>query len=603
MKQSAVGQGRQRAVQQPPSEGAPGGNHDAGAQVFKGERERWVVEREGERGGAGRIWYVRGEGTLRQAVLKELDLGTMTDWKSHDLFQRELAVLKQLAHPGIPQVLDVVPSEIGPPAIVQTRVFGDTLQTIIDRGVPLSEERFTRALRDCLRSLVYLHGQVPPLIHRDITPRNVMLDDTRAWLIDFGSVKASLRENTQITSVGTFGFMAPEQTRGRAEPASDLFSLGMTFVSLATGMEPARFDVDGATGQVNVATTLGQTSKQLKQVLEKMTRPGLGERFKTAREALAALDSPEWKSEPSSPAALAELAGEQDAAPWQKALMALLGACLLGIVLFFITFRIDWGSRQPEFGRAVGQSESAVEVTATPFSEPTYVRVEPGTYVIGSPESETEHQDWERQHSVTLTRPFLIQTTEVTQWQWQKVMQTSPSDDDACGPRCAVESVTWDDAIAFVNKLSTREGLEVCYPSTGFVGLQCLGYRLPTEAEWEVAARAGERGPVHGGVLDEVAWHDGNANSLKPVALKKPNAWGLYDVMGNVKEWVHDGPGNYGADATDPVGSHHSEKRMYRGGNWSISSPNSLRLAYRGSFDRDARRDYLGFRVARTAAP
>jgi formylglycine-generating enzyme required for sulfatase activity len=129
-------------------------------------------------------------------------------------------------------------------------------------------------------------------------------------------------------------------------------------------------------------------------------------------------------------------------------------------------------------------------------------------------------------HSVTISHDFWIQKTEVTQTQWAAVMGKNPSKFSKCGETCPVERVSWDDVQTFLKKLNA---------STPGVT-----YRLPTEAEWEYAARAGTTGNDRGD-LDARAWHYANAgDKTHPVALKKPNAWGLYDTLGNVWEWVQD---------------------------------------------------------------
>lgn len=257
--------------------------------VVQSKTGTWEVVRELGRGGMGRTVLVHDRVTGRQAVLKELHLAHLDDWKALEMFRREAALLAALDHPGVPRTLDVIDEGDGTQGLLQTFLDGQTLQQIIDEGGPLSPERFEAALRDCLDILAYLHGRVPPVIHRDITPRNVMLGAQRASIIDFGSVKWALRESTQLTSVGTFGYMAPEQTLGRAEPASDLYALGMTFVALATRRDPSQFEVDPQTGRVDVASML-RLEPRIATVLDRMTRPGLAERLTDAREALRLLD-------------------------------------------------------------------------------------------------------------------------------------------------------------------------------------------------------------------------------------------------------------------------------------------------------------------------
>ena len=204
---------------------------------------------------------------------------------------------------------------------------------------------------------------------------------------------------------------------------------------------------------------------------------------------------------------------------------------------------------------------------------------------MGSPTGEEGHEDDEFQHSVTITRAYCMKATEVTQGEWQAVMGSNPSEFKSCGANCPVEQVNWDDAVGYANALSRREGLPECYAGstfTGyagstFTGITCTGYRLPTEAEWEYAARAGTTAATYG-KLDSVAWvstvsaisraYVKAPSTTHPVRQKLPNAWGLYDMLGNVWEWTGDWYDTYPATVTDPLGAGAGSIRVNRGGSW-----------------------------------
>jgi formylglycine-generating enzyme required for sulfatase activity len=228
------------------------------------------------------------------------------------------------------------------------------------------------------------------------------------------------------------------------------------------------------------------------------------------------------------------------------------------------------------------------------------VRVRAGSFTMGSQNSEDGRDADEAQHQVTLTRDFWLGATEVTQAQWRAMLGSNPSRFDDCDA-CPVESVSWDDAVAYLNALSDREGLGRCYDGANFRGVGCEGYRLPTEAEWEYAARAGTTGPRYGD-LDAIAWHfDNSGGETHPVGQKQPNAWGLHDMLGNVSEWLHDWYGSYPSGAvSDPQGPVGGANRVSRGGGWG-SGAGSLRAAARGSGTPGVR-DYgfLGFRLSRS---
>ena len=229
-----------------------------------------------------------------------------------------------------------------------------------------------------------------------------------------------------------------------------------------------------------------------------------------------------------------------------------------------------------------------------------YVSILPGTFSMGTFEMESVETD-ETQHTVTITRAFCMKATEVTQGEWQAEMGDNPSSFQGCGPNCPVEQVNWDDAVLYANALSRREGLAECYVGSTFAGLTCTGYRLPTEAEWEYAARAGTTGGSYG-ELDAVGWYNVNSGgSTHAVGGKTANSFGLYDMLGNVWEWTGDWYGTYPGTLTDPTGPTTGSYRVVRGGSWITTAPGA-RAAYRYyGFTADIRYNALGFRLVKTA--
>jgi formylglycine-generating enzyme required for sulfatase activity len=239
----------------------------------------------------------------------------------------------------------------------------------------------------------------------------------------------------------------------------------------------------------------------------------------------------------------------------------------------------------------VRRPEIKAEIKAGPVStsqlprgaEMKFAYIPAGEFYMGS---ETGDEDESKIRRVKITRGFWMGIYEVTQAQWEAVMKKRPSNFSECGGNCPVERVSWQDVQKFIEKLneSSPDGYR---------------YRLPTEAEWEYAARAGTSGDF-AGEIDAMAWHQGNSgNKTHPVGQKSPNGWGLYDMHGNVWEWVQDLYGDYeGETVTDPTGVVSSPSRVVRGGGWS--NPESFqRSANRSNSSATNKFGYLGFRLVR----
>ena len=259
-----------------------------------------------------------------------------------------------------------------------------------------------------------------------------------------------------------------------------------------------------------------------------------------------------------------------------------------------------------------------VPVVETVRLRPALVRLPAGSFLMGSPEGDESAYAEERPQRLIEVPAFSLCQTEVTQGQYEAVMGEKPSDCDyGCGNELPVQNVSWSDAVAYLNKLTELESevlvalgeaaLTGCYVGSGedvtwVAG--CTGYRLPAEAEWEYAARAGTTtrwsfGDVEA-ELGEHAWFDGNAeNKAHTVGTRKANPWGLYDLHGNVWEWVWDAYDSYKSDkVVNSTGSH----RALRGGSF-YSSPGDLRSANRDWFTPVYRYWSFGFRCARGAGP
>jgi type 1 glutamine amidotransferase len=208
-------------------------------------------------------------------------------------------------------------------------------------------------------------------------------------------------------------------------------------------------------------------------------------------------------------------------------------------------------------------------------------RIEPGSFMMGS---ETGFDDEKPVRSVAITKAFLLARCPVTQSQWARIMGTSPS--NLRGPERPVEMVSWNEACEFCRRLSEREGIQ---------------YRLPTEAEWEYACRAGSATQYFWGDDVDPDYACADQPMSQDVGSKKSNAWGLHDMAGGVWEWCHDWLAPYpGGDASDPKGPDAGTRRVHRGGGWINDWP-LCTSAVRDGYGPDNRNYHIGFRVAADA--
>ena len=226
--------------------------------------------------------------TGARVAIKVFDVGRAKDWKALQLFDREADTLKTVEHPGIPKLLDIiVDEETGARAMVRTLVPGESLAAEIKSKGPLSEAALWSVLIDVTDVLGALHGRSSPIVHRDLKPANLIRrPDGKVCLVDFGGV-GRMRESAGSTVVGTFGYMAPEQLYGAQTPATDLYSLGATLLTLATGHEPEELPRTGLS--IDVDQAAAKLSPQLRELMKKLTAPDPSQRPANAAALLGEL--------------------------------------------------------------------------------------------------------------------------------------------------------------------------------------------------------------------------------------------------------------------------------------------------------------------------
>ena len=232
----------------------------------------------------------------------------------------------------------------------------------------------------------------------------------------------------------------------------------------------------------------------------------------------------------------------------------------------------------------------------------TLKKISAGRFVMGSSNSVSNRGKDETEHEVVISQDYYIGIHEVPQRIWDKYATHKSR---FLGAELPVAGVTFFDALTFANTLSKEEGLEECYVITPQAaswpkGFACTGYRLPTEAEWEYAARANQ-GSLQEDQLDSYAWSKGNSGkTTHPVGSKKANAFGLYDTLGNVWEWVWDIHQDYpSTELRNPTGAKKGNFRIRRGGGYSTGS-SRIRIADRYALNPINQHSFLGLRLAKS---
>jgi len=361
------------------------------------------------------------------------------------------------------------------------------------------------------------------------------------------------------------------QARGEKDGASALalWKRAQDFADDAKDKEEARAQIERLAGGLQRADLERQYRELLKagsELLSKGDEDGAEAKFREASR-VPGVDGKEaadglWRVAESRTSrtyadAIKEGAAAAKAGEWEKAKAAYDKA---------LKAKAGDGAAQAGLAEVAKHLKPArIEIALAANVKMEFALIRAGAFTMGDPAGTAD----ERPHRVTITKDFWMQTTETTQAQWEAAMGSNPS--ATKGADRPVESVSWEECAAFADKVSAIA--------------KDRKASLPTEAEWEYAARAGKQTPWHFGddvaKLGDYAWYLNNAGrQTHAVAQKKPNEWGLYDMYGNVWEWCSDWYGLYGGDATDPAGPGTGVERVERGGGWDFFGPN-CRSGYR----------------------
>ena len=468
-------------------------------------------------------------------------------------FIKEARNLARLNHPNIISVIDVF-EENDTVYYVMPYLSGGSLQDYVKAHGALPESMAMKYVKQIAGALKYMHEE-QHICHYDVKPANILLDNKgNAVLIDFGISKNydAQGQETTTTPIGMSEGYAPiEQYQQNVEefsPVSDVYALGATLYFLLHGKRPVSA-VHRASGTSLLMSK--NLSSGIRRIINTSMKVSVQERAQSMDVFIGNNKKP------------------------SKGRYLFITGLLIVLLLILFIYR---------------PKETSTNTSLNPIINGivnNMVLVEGGTFDMGATEEQGRdaYNTEKPMHRVTLN-DFYLNKYEVTQEEWETVMSNNPSENK--GEKNPVEMVSWEDCQIFINKLDSITG-------------KC--YRLPTEAEWEYAARGGKRSQHYkyagGNNLDEVSWYNNNSNSsTHPVGQKTPNELGLYDMSGNVWEWCQDWYGKYSNESqTNPCSTISSASRVNRGGGF-LSIPRDCRSANRDRNTLTFKSNRLGLRLA-----
>ncbi len=528
-----------------------------GGRLRKGDLlgNRYILLEQVGRGGFATVWKCQNQDSGDAVAVKVLHSELSGDIVRRQRFFRGARIMASLDHLGIVRIIEQEAEDDGFYYLVMEYVSGGNLEELVATRQIHENEAIAIALH-VGTALTTAHDA--GLWHRDVKPANILFTNTgEPQLTDFDLVAAQdTTGGTRTGALGTFIYAAPEMMERPqdADHCADVYGLGMTIIFMLHGSKLPRQALMNRSQFISQL----QCRPSIRSILKQATAEDTKDRLRSIDEFCTAL---------------------QDA--MEKPMSA-------------INLR----------------ESSDTDVDFDPFA---LVQLEGGGFWMGSTNQDSMADDDERpRHQVSLS-PFLCMAYPVTRLLWDDVIGKDyiipPQESDKKIP---VSHVSWMDAVEFCNQLSQREGLPTCYRITedAVIWLSSDGYRLPTEAEWEYACRAGTSTPWCCGEswqeLAYYAWYKANSDSPQPVGKKRANAWGLYDMHGNVWEWCWDQYAPYRPQTGTmfnqaPLDPSIGGDRVLRGGS-VLGRPSSLRCAnrYHGYEPPGARGGYFGFRCVRS---
>ncbi len=576
-------------------------------------------------GGMGEVYLARDTVLDRMVALKRIRDSETRDQSFKQRFLNEARIQAHLNDPNIVSLFTCF-EDRDVYYIAMEYAPGTTLDEIIKRTGPIPEQRAMHIFRQIAAALDHAHAQ--GIVHRDVKPSNIIVDvehGDKVKVSDFGIARMMLdghitRTGTQL---GSPYYMSPEQVLAEkdVDHRSDIFSAGIVLYEMLSGKLPYKMDTDSLYkihDQIlrdplpDPRLAYEYISEPSITLLNWLTRKDRNERPASMAQALTAIGQQGPHANPVPPhtqrPAQAQQQKPQMIKPEVQRQMTpdpsrnanvpdnvpkaskgtlrwvLIGAMLIvGVLIAFLLLKPKAETGSPE---AMAGDVSWM------------VRVEGGTFTMGSNNGDRD----EKPVREMMVSTFYISPYELTQEEWEKYMPMNRS--RFGGSDHPVEGVSWFDAIDYCNKRSQAENLTPCYSGSGD-GMTCdwtaNGYRLPTEAEWEYAAKGGPSQASYrysgSSELPNVGWYDQNSGATThPVGSKQPNGLGLYDMSGNVYEWCWD---RY--FRTELSQDQHKEtERVTRGGSWNTEAK-SCRVSFRSNQRPELTRFDWGLRLVRSA--
>jgi len=607
---------------------------------------KYIIQEKLGAGGMGQVYKAYHPEAAKLVAIKVILPQGKFDTESIKRFEREVKASEKLVHPNIIAVLDSGSSK-GSLFMVMELIEGKDLFELINEKGKLAIKEAVAYIIQAARALEHAHAN--GVIHRDVKPANLIADSQGLLkIVDMGLAKIQEGENedkismltTNTAIMGSADFMSPEQTVStkNVDTRTDIYSLGASFYFLLTAKvmypQKATFSKLISHRQAPISSLKfmrPDVSQKLDDIYTKMVAKKVEDRYQSMTKLILDLEALEKESTTQNllkqdavlnpfqvngvnfldlddisikPKKSAGIFANKKIAMFCAGLFVVVGLLVILFIPKNTMVKNDLNNTddaqeaflEPPFDfNQAQEAQQALAKTLGLAVETTVdlgrgvnlamILIPQGKFMMGSPFSEPGHKSDEAQHQVVLSRPYFIGKNEVTQEQWEAVMGDNPS--QTKGAKLPVTNISWNDCQNFISKLNAKTE---------------SNYRLPTEAEWEYACRSGSKSAYSVG--DKITKNDANYENAKggakPVGSYKPNAFGLYDMHGNVWEFCSDWYGAYSpGKSLDPMGVNNGRDHVLRGGSFFVDGL-LLRSSTRDLVAPDFHNVVIGLRLAKT---